>query len=298
MENNTANAMKIRNIEVHFALKKGTFDGSNNVKIIKGYSYNNEIYKDGISITAKINKEGGKSQDKANITIYGLLYRDIALLSTINFRPMQVVKNRVRVYVGYENNLSLVFEGDIIKAAASFSDVNEPFLVEAQSSYFNQIKLNENINIKGKINASKVFETLAKQTGLTYKNIDINDELDNPVLMGGSTDQIYNLGKKLGIQTKIDNGTLIVAKKNTPFSKSIFKISSQSGLLEYPRLDEKGISFRVRYNPNLHFGGVVDISSIVPKATGLWKIYSLEFLLENYHEKFEINIKASYLKSS
>ena len=121
--------------------------------------------------------------------------------------------------------------------------------------------------------------------------------LDNPVLQGGSTDQIYNLGKKLGIQTKIDNGTLIVAKRNSALNKTVLKLSSQSGLLGYPYIDEKGISFTARYNPNFTFGGVVDISSIVPKATGIWKIYSLEFLLENYHDKFNVSIKASYLQS-
>lgn len=297
MSFNNSNNMQLRNIEVRFALKKGNFSNGKNLKIIKGYSYNNNQYKDGINISAKINKEGGKSQDKADITITGLLYDDIALLSTLNFRPLQVVKNRVQVFAGYGNELSLIFEGDIIKAAASFSDPNIPFKVEAQAGYFNQIKLNEPVNIKGKIPVSKVFETLAKQSELTYKNVDIDGELDNPVLTGGSTDQIYNLGNQLGIQTKIDNGVLIVAKRNSPLHKNVFKISPQSGLLNYAFLDEKGVVARIRFNPNINFGSVIDLVSIVPKAKGVWKVYSLEYVLENYHEKFEITLKASYLQS-
>ncbi len=297
MINLQANEMQIRTMEVHFALKNGTFDGSNNVKIIKGYSYQNKVFKNGISMYARLNKEGGVSMDKLDLTVYGLLYKDIAMLSTINFRPLQVMKNRVRVFAGYGNDVSLIFEGDIIKAAGSFSDPNIPFKVEAQSGYFNKIKMNENVNIKGQIKASKVFETLAKQSDLTFQNVDVDDELDNPVLVGGSTDQILNLSKKLGVQAKIDSGSLIVAKRNTPLYKGILKIGKDSGLLNYPTLDEKGINFRMRFNKNIRFGSIVDISTIVPKASGLWRIYSIEYNLENYHERFEISIKASYLKT-
>jgi len=51
----------------------------------------------------------------------------------------------------------------------------------------------------------------------------------------------------------------------------------------YPSFSQQGISAQGLYEPMIQLGGPLRIESIVPKATGLWKVTSLRHKLQaNY----------------
>jgi hypothetical protein len=59
----------------------------------------------------------------------------------------------------------------------------------------------------------------------------------------------------------------------------IFTLSKDNGLIGYPSFNEEGVSITCFFNPNLTIGGIIQLDSIVPRATGRWKITRLDHSL-------------------
>ena len=57
-------------------------------------------------------------------------------------------------------------------------------------------------------------------------------------------------------------------------------VDPQHGLLGYPQFNNDGIEFNMIFDPNLKIGGLVKIESIVPRASGIWKITKINTKLE------------------
>jgi len=278
-----ASKLRIRNMEVRFVLQYGNkFQGKYNTKIINQ-----------LSMEAKVTKTGGVSKDSADITIYGMLLDDITQLTTLNYLTNDVNRNRVELYAGYDDVLSLLFVGDIVTASADLSDVNRPFKVQAQTGFYAGATNAPNTNVKGKIKAQDIFSNLAQQANLTFVNQDVDVLVSNPIFIGGITEQISALANQIGVISKIDGDVLTISKNSTAFGKKVVLLNKDSGLLGYPKIDNQGVVFRAYFNPEIKYRYDIKLESIAPKCSGVWNIYELQYDLKNHGDKFEILIKAS-----
>ena len=75
-------------------------------------------------------------------------------------------------------------------------------------------------------------------------------------------------------------------------------LKADSGLIGYPSFTQDGITCTCFYNSRLKLGGQIKIESIVPRATGYWKITKLSHELAAYTEgRWMSKIDGTYLPS-
>jgi len=275
-------SLKQRNIQINFILNYGkVFQGKYNAKTVTAND-----------MTARVTKQGGKAKDTADVVVYGMPIDDIAQLTTLNYKTLELSKNKIEIYAGYDDNLSLIFLGDIIEAWGDFSDVNRPLKIKAQTGFYANASALKPISAKGMVSASNIFETIAKQAGFTFVNNGVNKQISNPVLTGGSVDQIQMLASRIGVTAKVDSNVLTIYGSEAK-TGVIPLLNRHSGLINYPKINQHGVEFECYYNSSIKWNSCVELDTISPRCSGIWQVYYIEYNLTNNEEEFIMHVKAS-----
>lgn len=283
----STNKLSTRKLIMEITLDKGVFVANQNTKVITE-----------LAIEATITKVGGKTKDNATIKVYGMNEDDIATLTTLNFKPNEIRKNHVVLRGGYDDDIGIVFAGDITKAWGDYSDINTCFTMECITGYYHSVKLTNHTNVKGLFDAATLFKQLAAEAGLQFKNNGINIKLSNPILEGAPIEQIQTLAKQLGIHANIDGDLLIIASYGEPLHIGTILLTPESGLISYPKIDENGVIAEMFFDPSLRYGELIEIKSKAPKTSGFWKVYSMIHTLQNRGDTWKTEIKGSYYAGS
>lgn len=258
-------------IETRITLRAGDFDGKGNTKIIKG-----------LPTKAKIEKTGPPDFNKATVEIHGLKYSEIEKLSTLSFKPLTTAKNLIEVYAGDEGKeLSLAFSGEITTAAADFNGSPNVWMkFEAVSGYYGEITAQGPTAIKGSQTAAGFIESQARRLGYTFRNNGVETQLTNAIFNGSPVEQARSAARQIGAELIIDDGVMILSPSGGTQQNNAVKLSKNTGLLGYPKITNEGVEVIALYNPAFHLGGFVEVVSIVPKASGVWRIIKLSHELD------------------
>jgi hypothetical protein len=274
---NTSFTRKI--IEVSLTLASGSFSG-------EGGSGNTKTWR--LGTDCEIVKPGLPQKNTAKIQIFNMPREDMEAAASLAFRPLQVEKNRVRVMAGdEENGLTLAFAGDVTVAVPNFAPAPDvAFVIDAIEGYVGSVTPANNVCRKGEVPVADMFAELAARMGYVFINRGVNVMLRNVAMRGGDMEKAQRLARAARCELLVDDGEMVImpvgamredAVGNTPVW------SENSGLLGYPSFSQQGISAQGLYEPMIQLGGPLRIDSIVPKATGLWKVTSLRHKLQaNY----------------
>ena len=87
----------------------------------------------------------------------------------------------------------------------------------------------------------------------------------------------------------IFTGGIIVSKKTMNASEALSLIQdgdaiaiSAAGMIGYPELNPNGIRIKHEWRPYFRQGGMIDVESIVPNASGIWKIIKMTHQLQSF----------------
>ena len=282
-------------IEVRVTLAEGNFAAS------KNNAGNTKIIR--LACDVVINKPGGKEKPSATIKVYNLPLADMEQLTLLAFKPLKSSKNVVAVYAGDENGLSLAFSGDITGAVPDFSGSPEPiFEITAITGYQASITAVSPYTAKGEQDVPTTLQKLVKDMGFTFQNRGAVAKMRNLALMGGPLEQARALAEAARLDLILDDSEIIITPRGTLRTDATAQNTpvwtAASGLLGYPAFDNKGIIARGIYEPRLLLGGPLRIESMVPRATGLWKITSLSHHLQAGLPRggaWESSVKAAYV---
>ena len=86
---------------------------------------------------------------------------------------------------------------------------------------------------------------------------------------------MIKLARDVGCELIIDDGEVIVLPAGKARSGSAVLLNKDTGLIGYPTFNQNGISCRCMYNPHLLYGGLIKVESLVPRASGEWRITKL-----------------------
>lgn len=274
--------LKERTIDVVFTLdSKMSFSGGRE-----------KVISSPLDINCNIKKLGSPSNDQAMIKIKNMLLEDMELLTLLRFKPLSILNNKVDIYAGYNGVRTLVFTGDIIKGSSILGSAPDTeYICSAQTGVYQSNKRSPILQIDGVSTVDNIFRKLCQEAGLSYKNIDVNLTINDPVLIGSSINQIKELAAILDIDLILDGKDCIISKRGTARSSERILINESTGLIKYPEFDDVGVVLTTFFNPNILFGGIVKIESEIKSANGEWKVYSLEHNISIYGD-FITNIKA------
>jgi hypothetical protein len=263
----------IKTLRVTCVMAEGQFQGGGSAITVEG-----------LPVAAGISKPGGADLNKAQIDISGLKYDTLDKLTTLAFRPLQTLKNKVRLEAGNKGETPhTVFEGEMIAALPVFSDSGEATLkIEAAAGYFPTQMAAKPLSVQGETTIAELMDAFAKEAGYTLKNEGVTGSVKNSVYNSSPVLKARTLARQTGIELLIDDGKFIILPAGGAIKGKIPLLDLGSGLFGYPSFTKDGVDAKCQYDPRLELGGAVEIKSIVPRASGLWKIRKLEHKLEAY----------------
>ncbi len=240
----------------------------------KTYSFNNH------PISIKVEKVGIPDKNKAFVTLYGLDLATMDKLTTLAYKPLENQNNKIEIKAGDENGLDKIFSGEISMAYADFnSSPNVAFHIKAMTGLIPSITSNPATSKEGVISISSIIQDISKDLGYTFINEGIEGVISNPYLTGSPFEQLIQLANIYAFELLIDDDEVIIIPKNKIRKNTKIYLSRETGMINYPSFTNDGISIRTIFNPKVIYSGQIEIESIVPKSTGVWKVSKITHLL-------------------
>lgn len=263
-----------RRLEVRITLRAGEFGSGGNTKILTG-----------IPIKAHIEKTGPPDFNKASVEIRGMLYQDMERLSTLAFKPLFNAHNLISVYAGNERDgLSLAFSGEITQASADFNAAPDvSFKIEAMTGYFPAITAAGPSAVNGSQPVADFIGMQARNMGYAFKNEGVTASLSNSIFSGSPLAQARAAANQVGAELLIDDGTVVLLPTGGNREGNAVLLNKDTGMLGYPVISSEGVDVRCLYNERLELGGLIQVESIVPRASGIWRIIKLSHELEAFN---------------
>jgi hypothetical protein len=268
-----SNSFSLKTIQITLSLNKGTFAEGGSSKIIEG-----------LACEASITKPGLPEKNSAQVKIWGLKYEDMAQLTMLSFRPLESQHNLIRLAAGEKGGaLSLIFQGEISSAFADFNSAPDPCMqFEAISGDYPQQMAAGVATVQGDVPAEQLFAQFARQAGYSYQNQGVQAQVADVWLTGSPLAKMQKLARDLNCQLIIDDGTVLTLPAGQSRQGSVTLLSKDTGLIGYPTFNQDGIRCKCLFNPDLQYGGLIKVESIVPRASGVWKISKLTHTLSAY----------------
>lgn len=247
-----------------------------------GSSEYDTVTLEGFRATADIDRAGGLQMSTLKAKIYGVKQDDMNAITTLQWRPLQKIKNTIQVYAIDGDQESLIFSGDIVNAWGDYQSVPDVFLhIQASSTYYKQLASVPPMSFKGASDVETLMKNISDKMGLKFENNGVTGTLADMYVGGTLVDQAREIARAANINIYIEDGVFAITPKNGPRSGDTPLISKSSGLIGYPTFDGVGIMFRTLFNPAIRHGGKVQVESSLSQASGEWIVVSMSHTLES-----------------
>ena len=282
--------MKEKTIRLTFILAEGEFDDGNNTKTIEG-----------LATEVQVNKVGLPEKNTAQIKVSNMSLKDMEKLTFLAFRPLQKRKNKILVEAGEKGEtLHQVFKGDITSAFPDFNSAPDvPFCVEAMTAGWSFQKADTPTSVNGETDAGELISQFAQEAGFSFVNNGVQATVTNGYYQGSAIQKAKQVADEIHKELVCDDDTWTLQNWNKSQGEAVL-INPECGLLGYPSFTNDGVKCVSLYNPKLKFGGQIKIESIVPKASGYWKITRLEHQISAYttNQSWMSDIEGIWLKEA
>lgn len=186
--------------------------------------------------------------NKASVTIYNLSDEHRAQLLKRN-RPGQSAANLVgvpvRIEAGYQDNTSIIFQGDLRSVSSQLDDVQWKTTVSGDDGGRSWREASISQTFTAGTPYSTVLDQVARALGVGLGNVTsseagatvsgIGSSLPHTMTFSGSAVKaLERVVKSLGLTWSIQNGVLQILPKGTPLKVQAFRITPTSGLVGSP----------------------------------------------------------------
>ena len=260
-----------KDIRATFQLGMGSFDASgNNAKVVTG-----------LACSFNVEQVAAPDFNKCQGKIYNMSMDDVAKLTTLSFEPLSVEKRNLIKLETTENGIDFttVFIGEIENAYGDFNSApNISLNVNALAGTYAMKLAASPLSSKGSVPAKELLNKLATAAGYKLET-DITENVNNVYFQGSVMQQVYGIARAIGAKVVIDNDVLRVMRKGQSLKTGTVLINAATGLIGYPTFSNQGINLSCLYNPNIKQQGLIQVESVVPKATGVWRVIKVNHVV-------------------
>ena len=223
-----------------------------------------------------VTKAGGASGNTAKVTMFGLSYENMLTLTELVGIGDEKKRAVLTIRAGSERGqLAVAFIGDIESCSADFSQApNVACIINARTGAFAQKIAASDLSVKGEAQAGKILEQLAGECGY-ISSCHVSSSVRNAYFSGSPIKKAVDLARQIGAELVIDDGEMLLLLPQTPRDGQAELLGKDTGLLGYPTFRDDSFHCNSVYNPNLRYLGLVEVRSIVPRASGIWMITKL-----------------------
>ena len=278
--------MKQKTIRATIILGEGEFEDGTNTRVIEG-----------LAITVDVTKNGLPEKHSAKIEIFNMALADMEKLTFLSFLALESRKNKILIEAGEKGgDLSVVFKGDITSAFADFSGAPDiTFKIEAITAGWSVQMGTSPTSVNGSMPAADLIRQFATEAGFGFINEGVSDSVQNATYNGSPVTKAQAVADEIGAELLIDDENMTLLPWDKTRGEAVV-VSANSGMIGYPSFNGDGIECDCFYNPKLQLAGQIKVESIVPKATGYWKIIKLTHRLSAYTSgEWKSHIAASWI---
>lgn len=232
----------------------------------------------GLRMSADVANPGGESMGALQMRVWGMGQEMMNRLTTIGQVNRAIrTKNSVLLAAGdLGGGLNAVFQGTIFDAWADYNSAPDvAFNIIAYAGLDAAVTPVDALSFKGAADVAQIMSTIAGAMGLAFENNGVTVQLSNPYFSGTSLMQVKACARAANIRYVIDRGTLAIWPKDGGREGSLPLISAETGMVGYPALSSKGMTVRTVFNPDIIFGGDVQVDSEIPMACGQFRVFNL-----------------------
>lgn len=251
-------------------MRQGSFNGGSNT-----------VSFEGLPIEVNVSKPGGEDMGKATVTVNNMKLDTMQQLTMLAFRKLQTFNNVIKIEAGeLGRKLNTVFEGEISSAVPVIgNDGSVSFKIEARTGYYPNQLPTPPTSAKGETTIEKLMKIFAGEAGYGFENKGITASVKNSTFIGSPIQKAHELARQTGIDLLIDDRKFIIQPYEIKNSGNVVLVKGDSGQYGYPSFTNDGVQCKTYFNPNLSLGGFFELQTILPAASGIWKISKLEHKL-------------------
>ena len=233
----------------------------------------------GFAVKCTVEKSGCPAFPKAQIELKGLSLTTMERLTHLGFKSFSLKRNKINVSAGEKGKtLSVIFKGEIINAWADFNAAPSPtFKIEANCGLFPALIPQPPISVTGNQTVSGLIDQISKEIGYTLENNDITASIKDCIIEGDPVTKMRRIAGAVGANLIFDDDKVVLVEKHgiRKTQGSIPLINAMNGMIGYPTFSNNGINVTTFFRPDLRIGANFKLETIVPRASGTWKITGL-----------------------
>lgn len=167
--------------------------------------------------------------------------------------------------VGYVNNVRILFTGNI-KHVFKYKDktdyITEIEAADGDFDYRNST-LNETLSAGTTSDhiVQRAVSSFSGGTTLGFTGITPYTNLRGVCLTGNTRNILHKLARDCNANWSIQDGKLTIVKTSGTLPNTAIVINSQSGMLDAPEINDKGIRVKCLMNPQLAVNGVIQLNN-------------------------------------
>lgn len=222
---------------------------------------------EGIRLNFSIEKTSASSSNKASVTAYNLNNDSKAFV--------EKKEGLMRLEAGYQDNISILFLGDIAKVMTKRSGADITTVIESGDGESRLANAHVEIGLKSGATdqqiIDQVIKALAVKRGIV-KGIQRKEYLNGFSFSGKASEVLDDITRKQELEWSIQNGALQIIPKADNTGEMAVLLNAQTGLLDVPNKTEDGFIAKSLLNPLLMPGRQVKIESELLTGISVFKI--------------------------
>lgn len=243
----------------------------------------------GLMAQARITFAGLPSSAALQATIWGLTPAIMNQLNTLSSIFQMQQSNLITIFASNADgtNKSIAYKGGILNCTPDFNRQPEtPINIQAYAALDIATLPSKPKSYEGSSDINVMIKTIAAEVGYNTEFNNVSGiSLSRSYLDGSPRDQIGIINRAVkdrGVSVEfVENNTIAVwyTSQGRP-NKPVPVLSTDTGMIGYPTYTGFGIDVRTIYNPNIIQGGLVQVKSTLPAASGLFAVYGLSHDLD------------------
>lgn len=270
-----------RRIEVAVKLAPG---GKTNQPTTFSESGTDTVTLAGSRTSVRIQNSGAPAGSTASVSIWGMTPSLMNQLSTLGLVFNIVPRNTITIAAGnLGSRLATVFSGTIVGAYGDYNSAPDgPFRFECNAGLADAVAPAIASSFTGAADVAQIMSGFARQMNLGFENNGVQLQLSNPYFAGSVMTQMRACADHANINAEIINGTTLAIwpKGGARDTSNIPLVSKETGMIGYPAYTQQGIIVNTLFDPQIAFGGMVQVESSLEKAAGKWAVQKLDLALD------------------
>jgi hypothetical protein len=212
------------------------------------------------------------------LRVWGMTLDQMNQFSSVGSVQSEVQSFSVALFAGNEGGaIAQVFSGGILRSYIDFSAAPEVcFVVSAVAGLYDKVNPSASNSYPGSANAEDLIASLAAQAGYGFTNNGAHGVVQNQYVSGSLISQMRAIARAAALPMSVTgvsgNGMISIWPNHGEIDTIQIDLGPNTGMVGYPTYWDAGFIVKSEFNPMMRFGRIINLTSVIPKAIGLWPI--------------------------